>query len=104
MATGDPWGVIPLLPSRLATTAATRIIAAVASSQEVRTLEAAPGTRPARAASAEAAPGGGEELAWKPHSVRQGDSRGGWVRRAGGCGFLHRSGGQDTMPFGLAPV
>jgi hypothetical protein len=62
--------------------------------------------RPAVVVSAALLAGGpmvrGEDPGWKPHAVKQGDGRGGWVLRPAECRFLHRPGGRYTMPFGLA--
>ncbi len=45
-----------------------------------------------------------EPLGWKPHVIRRGDGKGGWVEQAGRYQFLHKKGAKYVMPFGLAAM
>lgn len=56
--------------------------------------------RPCEAALPELETGAG----WRPHLVRQGDGRGGWLERRAQLQFLRHPGGKYTMPFGLVQM
>jgi hypothetical protein len=61
-----------------------------------------PALRPAMAQQAGGA--GMERLGFKPHPIKQGDGRGGWIIRAGEYQFLHHPAGRYVMPFGIAQM
>jgi hypothetical protein len=45
-----------------------------------------------------------QPLGWKPHVIRRGDGKGGWVVMAGRCRFLHKKEGKYVMPFGVVQM
>jgi hypothetical protein len=49
-------------------------------------------------------PTGRDHLGWKPHFLKQGDGRGGWILRPAEIRFLHRSSGEYVMPFGITKM
>jgi hypothetical protein len=47
---------------------------------------------------------GAQALGWRPHSVKQGNGRGGWTERPADIQFLHKRGGKYVFPFGLVAM
>ena len=43
-----------------------------------------------------------ESMGWKPHPLKQGDGRGGWIVRPAEYNLLHRRTGRYLFPYGLA--
>ena len=45
-----------------------------------------------------------EPLGWKPHVIRKGDGKGGWMDHPGSLQFIHKKGGKYVMPFGIVAM
>ena len=45
-----------------------------------------------------------DPVGWKPHDIRKGDGKGGWIWQKGELQFLHARYGKTIMPFGLTKM